>query len=145
MTAFDQDYSKHTAPAGHVTFSVLDEHKAGHSAIMAAEMFPRVMEGTRKIMASAERAVAFSGARQILESCVGCADGHKKCAAYVDQLPYAFITALLKHPDKATGKKLLKGLSMAVKKYGGAHMILIAPPTGPLVWMISGPSKEGRV
>ena len=137
MNAGSEDFSDFTAPPGYVTFSVLDLHRSGHSASIAAEDYPGVVRATKNALSGTSAATVFEGAIEIIRRSVVCTgDG---CQCEDDGLLYAFISALLKHPDKRTRKSLMSEISAILMKEGGAHVILFMPPVGPSAWLVAAP------
>ncbi len=142
MTNVIEPFTDHTAPPGHLTFTVLDQMHAGHSVSIASEDYAGVVRATKSNLSDISAATVFAGATEIIRRSVGCADGGIRSED--DGLLYAFISALLKHPDKRSRRKLMAGIRTTVKKEGGAHVILIMPPTGPSAWMIAAPASNGQ-
>ncbi len=144
MTEFLEEFSADTAPPGNITFSALDQHMAGHSVIIAAEQLPIIVRHTREGLTGKDKLLAFKAATRVLMDSVGC-DAHDQNCKYDGNLILgSFIAALITHPVPHIGKRLLKELRKITKKKGGAHLILLAPPTGHIAWMIAGPSIAGR-
>ena len=142
MSAGSEDFSDLTALPGHVTFSVLDLHCSGHSVSVAAKEYPGVVRATKIVLSKMNRAAVFKGAFEIIRRNVGC-DGNYHNED--DGLFFAFISALLKHPDKRIGKKTMAGIRACLKREGGAHVILIMAVDSPSVWIVCGPRSDTPV
>ncbi|MBT3558528.1 MAG: hypothetical protein HN491_12260 [Rhodospirillales bacterium] len=142
MTAVHEDFSDHPAPPGHVTFSVLDQEHSGHSVSVASNEYQGVVRTAKSTLSCFSAATVFEEAIKIILRSVSCSgDG---CQCEDDGLLTAFISALLKHPDKCTRKKLMEGINGSLKKNNGAHVILIMPSSGPSAWLIADPSDNGK-
>jgi len=137
MSSVFEDYSDRAAPPGHVTFSVLDMQSSGHSVTIASKEYPGVVRATKAGLSSMSAATVFEGAIEIIRRSAVCTGGG--CLCEDDDLLYAFIGALLKHPDKRTRKKLMAKISAILMKEGSAHVILIMPPVGPSAWLVAAP------
>lgn len=84
-------------------------------------------------------ATVFEGAIEIIRRSAVCTgDG---CQCENDGLIYAFISALLNHPDKRTCEKLMIDVCSILMKEGGVHVILFMPPAGPSAWLAT-PTKS---
>ena len=145
MTTVSEDFTDYTAPPGHVTFSALDQEHNGHSVSIASKEYHGVVRAAKTVLSDINAATVFKGAvEQIRRSVVCTGDG---CQRDDDDqvLLGAFIGALLKHPDKPTRRKLKAAIADGLKKNGGAHIILIIPPTGPSAWLIADPSNKRSV
>jgi hypothetical protein len=142
--AIFEELSDHTAPPGHVTFSVLDLQSSGHSVSIASKDYPRMVRTTKHGLSNIDSTIVFKEARAIIRRSVGCIGGdHCRCNS--DGLHYAFIAELLKHPDKRTRKKLMTGIDSLLRKEGGAHVMLFMPPTGPSAWALAAPVHKDHV
>lgn len=141
MTSVFEDFSDHTAPPGHVTFSVLDQEHSGHSVSIAANEYPGIVRAARTGLSGISSATVFKGAVELIRRGVVCTGDGCQCDDDDKVLLGAFIGTLLKHPDKPTRKMLMAGIDSSLKNSGGAHIILIMPPTGPSAWLISDPSN----
>jgi hypothetical protein len=135
-----EDYPDHTAPPGYVTFTVLDQNDSGHSASIASADYLSVVRTTKLGLSGISAADVFKGAIEIIRGSVSCTG--EMCQCEDDGLLYAFISALLKHPDKRTRKLLTGGVTNSLKKSGGAHILLYMPPIGPSSWLIAEPSSQ---
>jgi hypothetical protein len=138
-----EDFSGHAAPPGHVTFSVLNFERYGHSVCVASKEYPGVVRKTKAGLSDISAATVFKEAIKIIRRNAVCTGNRFLCED--DGLLYAFISAMLKHPDKRTRKSLTEGISDILKKSGGAHVILFMPPTGPSAWLIADPSINSQV
>ncbi len=145
MTELFQKFSANTAPPGHITFSALDNHNAGHSVILATKDFSATVKQIQKNLTGGDKRLAFKAAITVLLDSVGCDAHDHNCNFDGNLILASFVAALISHPDPYTGKLLLKELKKTAKKKRGAHLIFLAPPYGPFAWMIAGPSKAGRV
>lgn len=134
------EFSDFTAPLGHVTFTVLDIERSGHSVGIDANEYTKYLCNAKTVLAGISATAIFNHAIRVIGRSVGCADGCARCAD--DELLCAFVSALLKHPDKRQRKTLTNGISDMLKKEGGAHVILIIPPTGLSVWMLAAPRRQ---
>ncbi|MBT7956352.1 MAG: hypothetical protein HN731_14270 [Rhodospirillaceae bacterium] len=143
MTTVFEDFSSHTAPPGHVTFTVLDQKQSGHSVIIASADYLSVVRTTKLAISGISAADAFKGAIEIIRRSVNCTG--EMCMCEDNGLLYAFISALLKHRDKQTRKSLAANIRSSLKKNGSAHIILFIPPAGPSSWLIAGPSIIGQL
>jgi hypothetical protein len=114
MGSVFEGFSDRAAPPGHVTFSVLDMQSGGHSVTIASKEYPGVVRATKAGLSSMSAATVFEGAIEIIRRSAVCTgDG---CLCEDDGLLYAFIGALLKHPDKRTRKLLGVGIRGSLKK-----------------------------
>ena len=138
-----EGFSDHTAPPGHATFTVLDQEHSGHSVSIASKDYSGVVRATKIVFTGMSAVTMFEGAIEIIRRSAVCSGD--KCQCEDDGLLYAFISAMLKHPDKTSRKSLTAGISDSLKKSGGAHVILFMPPTGPSAWFIADPSAKGTV
>ena len=137
MTNEFEVFSDNAAPPGHVTFSALDQAHRGHSVRIASKEYPGIVSATTNALSDMSAATVFDGAIEIIRRSVVCTgDG---CQREDDGLLYAFISALLKHPDKRTRKSLMSEISAISMKEGGAHVILFMPPVGPSAWLVAAP------
>lgn len=143
MAVILEAFSDHAAPPGHVTFSVLDHERSGHSVSIASKEYSGVVGATKSGISGVGTAIAFKGAIEIMRRCATCSED--RCQREDDSLLYAFISALLNHPDKRTRERLLAGISSSLKNNGGAHVMLIMPPDGPSAWLVANPSDNGPV
>ena len=142
MSIVFDDFSDLSAPPGHVTFSVLDQALGGHSVSISSREYAGVIRATKDGLSDIRAATAFKGALEIIRRSAVCTgDG---CQCEDDRLIYAFISALLKHPDKRTRKKLMAEISSMLMKRGGAHVILIMPPDGPSAWLVAAPGGNSE-
>ena len=143
MTTVFKDLSDHAALPGHVTFSVLNMERSGHSVSVASTDYPSVIRTTKNGLSGINPATVFKEAIEIIRRRAVCSGD--KCQCEDDGLIYAFISALLKHPDKSSRKSLTEGICNSLKKSGCAHVILFMPPTGPSAWLIADPPSKGSV
>jgi hypothetical protein len=127
------------ASPNHVTFTILDERETGHSVSVGSLDFPDLLRASKSALKVLNRSEAFKGAMHIFRQNVKCAPN---CCVDRNDLLYSFFTALLKHPRKQTGKTVLLEIDVLLKKYGGAHVILVMPPNGPSVWSVVVPSND---
>jgi hypothetical protein len=134
MNAVFEDFSDNTAPPGHVTFSVLDTRRRGHSVSVASSDYPNAVCATRKSLSGFCATTVFKGSLAVIRSKIKC-DGGSECED--DGLLYAFIAALLKHPNKRFRKELTSGINTLIKQQGGVHVILVMPPIGPSAWLFA--------
>lgn len=138
-----KNFSDHAAPPGHVTFSVLERDHSGHSVSVAANEYPGVVRTTKSVLSNLNRLTVFEGAIEIIRRSVVCTgDG---CQCEDDGLFYAFISALLKHPDKRCREIMMADINAILKKEGGAHVILFMPPVGPSTWLVAAPAGNRAV
>ena len=110
-----EDFSDHTAPPGHVTFSVLDQSHCGHSVSIAAKEYPGVVRATKNVLSGMSAATVFEGAIGIIRRSAVCTGDECQCED--DGLFYAFISVLLKHPDKRSRKKLMASISTSLNPH----------------------------
>lgn len=143
MTAVFEDFSDHAAPPGHVTFSVLNMERSGHSVSIASKEYSGVVRTTKTVLTGMSTVTVFDGSIEIIRRSAVCTGG--RCLCEDDSLLYAFISAMLKHPDKRTRKSLTAGISDSLKQKDCVHVILLMPPTGPSAWFIADPSVNGTV
>jgi len=143
MNAVLEGFSDFTAPPGHVTFSVLDHELNGHSVSIASKEYPGIARVAETGSSGVGKATALKGAIDTIRRGVACTGD--RCQRDDDSLLYAFISALLNHPDKLIRKALLARISGSLRNSGGAHVILIVPPVGPSAWLIADPSDNGPV
>ena len=125
------------APPGYVTFSALDQAHGGHSVSIASKEYPGIVCATKNVLSDMSAPTVFEGAIEIIRRSVVCAGDECQCED--DGLLYAFISALLKHPDKQTRKTISAGIRKHLKKKGGVHVILFMPPVGPSAWLVAAP------
>ena len=137
MSTVFEDYSDLAAPPGYVTFSVLDQAQGGHSVSVEAKEYPGVVGATKNALSNMSAATVFEGAIAIIRRSAICTGDVCQCED--DGLLYAFISALLKHPDKRTRKSLMAEISAILMKEGGVHVILFMPPVGPSAWLVAAP------
>ena len=137
MTKINQDYSAHTAPPGHVTFSVLDHACNGHSMSVASKAYSGIVRSLKSVISDLNQVNVFEGAIEIIRRSVVRAGDDFQCED--DELLFACISALLKHPDKRIRKTITASIRGHLKKEGGAHVVLLLPPTGPAAWMVGAP------
>lgn len=143
MTDVFDNFSDHTAPPGHVTFSVLNVEGSGHSVSFASKEYPGVVHATKYGVSDLDAGTVFKGAIEIIRHSSGCSgDG---CQCDDDGLLYAFISALLKHPDKRSRRSLRESITSSLKKNGCAHVILFMPLAGPSAWFIAETPGKGSV
>jgi hypothetical protein len=142
MTTVFEDFSDYIAPPNHVTFTVLDQEHCGHSVSVASGEYHGLVYVTKTCVSNMDASAVFESSIEIIRSKIRCEGGVQDAD---DGLFCAFISALLKHPDKRTRKKLIACIDARLKKEGGAHVILIMPPTGPSAWALAAPvSKDQR-
>ncbi len=142
MSTVFEDYSGHTAPPGYVTFSALNQAHVGHSVSIASKDYPGVVRATKTVLCDMSTATVFEGAIEIIRRSAGCTGDECQCED--DGLIYAFISALLKHPDMRTRKSLMAEISAVLAKEGGVHIILIVPPAGPSAWLVAAPGATSN-
>lgn len=143
MTTVFENFSDHTAPPGHVTFSVLNKERSGHSVSVASKEYPGLVHATKIGLSNMDAGIVFEGAIKIIGQSAACTG--KGCLCDDDGLLYAFVSALLKHPDNRSRRSLRESIGSSLKKHSGAHVILFMPPTGPSAWLFAEPSSNGQV
>jgi hypothetical protein len=139
MATLFEDIPADNAPPGHVTFSVLDQRHSGHSVSIASTEYPGVVRATKTGLSGISSTIVFKGAMEIIQRSAVCSGD--KCQCEDEGLLYAFISVLLKHPDKRISKLLMAKISSGLKSVGGAHITLIMPKYGPSAWLVAGPEK----
>jgi hypothetical protein len=142
MNSIFETFSDHTAPPGHVTFSVLGPAEGGHSVTISEGSYPGVVRAAKNVLSDLRRAIVFDGALTILRRQAECAGN---CQHDGDELLSAFIAAVLKHPDKRVSKALTVGIRKQLRQEGGAHIILTMAKGAPGLWKIGSPSGTGQV
>jgi hypothetical protein len=143
MNAILEGAWDYTAPPGHVTFSVLGEEAGGHSVSIASKNYTGVVRATKSALSNMNAGAVFEGAIEIIRRSIVCHGDD--CPREDDELLGAFISALLKHPDRRTRKTLAAGISSRLKREGEAHVILFIPPVGPSAWILGAPGGTGRM
>jgi hypothetical protein len=142
MTIVFEDFSDNTAPPGHVTFSVLDQEHRGHSVGIASNEYTGAVRATKAGLSDIPSADAFKGAMEIIRRSAVCSGDQCQCED--EGLLYAFISVLLKHPDKRTSKPLMAKIRSGLRNVGSAHVILVMPPDGPSAWHVPMPPVTPR-
>jgi hypothetical protein len=138
-----EEFPEYIAPPGHVTFTVLNQENGGHSLSLAANEYPDIVHETKSAFSDVNAANMFKEAIAIIRLSAVCS-GHG-CQCEDGLLLYAFIYALLNHPNKRYRKSLKANINSSLKKSGGVHVILFMPPDGPSAWIIDDPSSRVQV
>jgi hypothetical protein len=143
MKPLFEEFPEHVAPPGHVTFTVLNQENGGHSLSVAANEYPDIVHATENTFSDMKVSNLFKEAIAIIRLSADCT-GHG-CQCEDGLLLYAFVYALLNHPNKQYRKSLMASVSTIMKKSGGVHVILSIAPDGPSAWIIEDPSSRVQV